>query len=159
MSGGGTDSLDGADRLAFIRSELRFELGLLHDRVNALVAAEAFLTIAYTAAMSNGSAWGPRFSAVVAPILAVLGLLLALLAWPGVATTVVIVLDWTAEQTELLQRDTALASGVSGPSRGRPGPGRGHRPQWRSMLFFRWVPGLFAVVWVALAAVAIVLTP
>ena len=160
MSGGDPSAgLDGADRLAFIRSELRFELGLLHDRVNALVAAEAFLTIAYTAAMSNGSAWGPRFSAVVAPILAVLGLLLALLAWPGVATTVGIVMDWTAGQTELLRRDPTLASGVSRPSSSRPGARRGNQAQWRSMLFFRWVPGLFAVVWVALAVVAVVLTP
>ena len=79
------------ERLTLIRAELRFELGLLHERVNALVAAEAFLTIAYTTAMSNGARWGAVFSTIVAPILAVLGLLLALLAWPGVATTVQLV--------------------------------------------------------------------
>ena len=37
-----------------MRVETRSELGLLHERVNALLAAEAFLTIAYTAAMSSG---------------------------------------------------------------------------------------------------------
>ena len=66
-------------QLAFIRDEIRFEIGLLHDRVNALLAAEAFLTIAYTAAMSDGTPWGPTFSRIVSPILALLGLSLALL--------------------------------------------------------------------------------
>jgi len=47
--------VDDAERLGFVRAELRFELTLLHDRVNALLTAEAFLTIAYTAAMSNGA--------------------------------------------------------------------------------------------------------
>lgn len=83
-------------QLAFIRDETRFEIGLLHERVNTLVAAEAFLTIAYTTAMGNTASWGVTFSAVVAPTLSVLGLLLALLAWPGIYATVRIVLTWTA---------------------------------------------------------------
>lgn len=62
-------SPDSRNQLAFIREETRFEIGLLHERVNALVGAEAFLTIAFTAAMSNGTAWGARFAAIVAPIL------------------------------------------------------------------------------------------
>ena len=45
-------SPDGGEQLAFIRQETRFEIGLLHERVNALVAAEAFLTIAFTAVSS-----------------------------------------------------------------------------------------------------------
>lgn len=66
-----------------MRQETRFEIGLLHDRVNALVTAEAFLTIAYTAAMSNGAPWGATFSMVASPVLSVLGLALALLACHG----------------------------------------------------------------------------
>lgn len=96
--------------MAFIRDETRFEIGLLHDRVNALIAAEAFLTIAFTAAMSTGAPWG----AVVSPILSVLGLLLALLAWPGIRATVEITLGWTARQIELLERNPALSSTVWG---------------------------------------------
>jgi hypothetical protein len=46
-------SPDSRNQLAFIREETRFEIGLLHERVNALVGAEAFLTIAFTAAMSE----------------------------------------------------------------------------------------------------------
>ena len=95
-------SPDSRNQLAFIREETRFEIGLLHERVNALVGAEAFLTIAFTAAMSNGTAWGARFAAIVAPIL-------------------------------------------SAPD------------QWRSMLFFRAAPGLFALVWTILTVVALVI--
>jgi hypothetical protein len=141
------------ERLAFVRAQLRFELGLLHERVNALVAAEAFLTIAYTTAMSNGARWGATFSAVVSPILSVLGLLLALLAWPGVATTVRLVRGWTASQSELLQDDAArLLAAMAGL------PGRDPvRDQRRSMLFFQAVPGLFVLVWAALTVVALAL--
>lgn len=67
--------------MAYIREETRFELGLLHDRVSVLLAAEAFLTIAFTAAMGTAARWGD----VVAPVLSVLGLVLAVLAWPGFA--------------------------------------------------------------------------
>lgn len=149
--------MNDADRLGTIRAELRFELGLLHDRVNALIAAEAFLTIAYTAAMSNAAPWGPSFSAVVAPILSALGLLLALSAWPGVTSTVRLVLAWTDDQAELLSRNAALMSGSGMPS-SRADVGRVRSTQRRSMLFFRVAPGLFAAVWAALTVVAVVLT-
>lgn len=150
--------MDDAERLASIRSELRFELGLLHDRVNAMLAAEAFLVIGFTAAMSNTAPWGATFSAVVAPILSVLGLLLALSAWPGVTGTVRLVLDWTADQAELLERGVGLPSGASGLPTTQAVIGQVRSTQWRSMLFFRVVPGLFAVVWAALTLVAVVLT-
>jgi hypothetical protein len=146
-----------AERLAVIRAELRFELSLLHERVNTLVTAQAFLTISYTAAMSNSASWGPVFSAVVSPILSVLGLLLALLAWPGVASTVRLVLDWTADQAELLEYDSVLSPGLSVlPSR-VVDRRRVTSGQWRSLLLFRAVPGLFVVVWTVLTIVALLL--
>lgn len=146
-----------AERLAFIRAETRFELGLLHERVSALVGAEAFLTISYTGAMSNSAPGGPTFSAVVAPILSGLGLLLALLAWPGVGASVRLVLDWTADEAALLEGDPALSSAVSGRARRGPGGRLAGSAQWRSMLFYRATPGLFAVVWTALTVIALVL--
>ncbi len=143
--------------LILIREETRFEIGLLHDRVNALVGAEAFLTIAYTAAMSNGTPWGQRFSFIVSPILAVLGLLLALLAWPGIEATVKIILVWTRRQIEVVERDPALQGTVWAQAvRGR-GDRRADPDQWRSMLFFRAVPGLFTVAWSVLTVIALVL--
>lgn len=145
----------GPEQLELVRDELRFELGLLHERVNALVAAEAFLTIAFTAAMSNGAPGGERFSAVVGPVLAVLGLLLALLAWPGIDATARLVLAWTARRSALLRADPALASTVWGIAAQGRGEGRAGPDQWRSMLFFRAAPALFAVVWAGLAVFAV----
>lgn len=142
-------------RLAVMRDETRFEIGLLHDRVNALLAAEAFLTIAYTAAMSNGTKWGPSFSLIVSPILSVLGLLLALLAWPGIDATVRIVLVWTARQRQLLNDHPSLSNTVHGLAATGRRQDRVHRDQQRSMLFFRTVPILFAAVWAALTAVTL----
>ena len=144
-------------QLAFIRDETRFEIGLLHQRVNALVGSEAFLTIAFTAAMSDSASWGSTFSAVASPILSVLGLLLALLAWPGVDATVKIILQWTTRRTELLECNPALSATMWGvPARG-PGDRRADLDQWRSMLFFRAVPGLFTLVWTALTVLALII--
>ena len=142
-----------AARLAAVRAETRSELGLLHERVNALLAAEAFLTIAYVAAMSNGASWGRPFAAVGAPTLAVLGLLLALLTLPGVATTTRIVLAQTALQDELFGRLRGTASDYHAGA-GRP---PALTDQRRGLLFFRAVPVLFAVVWVVLGVLAVVL--
>ena len=73
-------------RLTFIREETRFELGVMHDRINTLISAEAFLTIAFTMAMGNaGGHAGPVFK-MLAPLLSLIGLILAGLAWPGIDT-------------------------------------------------------------------------
>ena len=151
------EDVDDANDRSTVRAELRFEIGFLHDRVNALLTAEAFLTIAYTAAMSNGASWGPAFAAVVGPVLAVLGLVLALLAWPGVTATARLVLDLTKDQGALLTQQ------VDDPAATPPGSRRSafaavQANQRKSLLFFRAVPAIFAVVWIALALVAVYLT-
>lgn len=149
---------DPAAELRLVREETRFEISLLHDRVNALVTAEAFLTIAYTAAMSNAASWGPTFAAVAAPVLSVLGLLLAVLAWPSAAATAGNVATWTRRQAELLDAQPALGATVWGQAvrgRGRLSP---RADQARSLLFFRAVPGLFVLVWSVLTVLALVLT-
>lgn len=141
-------------RLVAVRDEIRFELGLLHDRANALLAAEAFLTIAYTAAMSNGTAWGRQFAAVAAPTLALLGLLLALLALPGVAATARIVLIQTALQEQLVEQ---LPGSALADFHGVADRRSAVEDQRRSLLFFRAVPLLFAVVWIVLTVLTGVL--
>jgi hypothetical protein len=148
-----TSDPEDAALLAAVRQETLAELGLLHARVNALLAAEAFLTIAYTAAMSDAAPWGRTFAAVAAPVLAVLGLLLAVLTLPAVATTTRIVLAQTALQDELFARLGATAAGYHGGA-GRP---RALADQRRGLLFFRAVPVLFAVVWVVLLVLALLL--
>lgn len=97
--------------------------------------------------MSNGAAWGRHFAAVAAPALALLGLLLALLALPGVATTARIVLVQTALQEQLIERLPGSAlTGFHGVADRRPAA----EDQRRSLLFFRAVPLLFAVVSIVL---------
>jgi hypothetical protein len=147
----------GADaaRLAAVRAETGTELGLLHDRVNALLGAEAFLTIAYTAAMSNGAPWGRPFASVAAPALAVLGLLLALLTLPAIRGAARILLALSAEQDALFGRLGGTAPGYHGGA-GRPSSLADQR---RALLFFRAVPVLFTVVWVVLGVLALVLVP
>lgn len=151
---GAPDPVADEARLAAVRDETRFELGLLHERVNALLAAEAFLTIAYTAAMSNGAAWGRQFAASAAPALAVLGLLLALLALPGVAATSRIVLTQTALQEKLVER---LPGSALGGYHSVTGRGSAVKDQRGSLLFFRTVPLLFALAWIVLLVVTSVL--
>jgi len=151
-------SKDDARRLAFIREETRFEIGLLHERVNALIGAEAFLTIAFTAAMGNGNArWGATFSAVVAPVLSILGLLLAVLAWPGVDASFRIILEWNARQMELMQDLPALTDEMWRPAVLGRDKRRADPDQRKSMIFARAVPAVFVLTWAILTVVAVVL--
>jgi hypothetical protein len=143
-------------RLELIRAETRAEIGLVHDRVNSLLSAEAFLTIAYAASMSNGTAWGKPFALVVAPVLAVLGLLLAVSAGIGIGATARIVLQWTLRQQQLLVEHPELVRTVVGWAAGGGSRGRPDDDQRRGLLFFRAVPVLFSAVWVILLVVALV---
>lgn len=153
MSAPVPDPAEDAARLAAVREETRSELGLLHDRVNALLAAEAFLTIAYTAAMSNGASWGRPFASVAAPVLALLGLLLAGLTLPAIRGAARILLALSAQQDELFGRLGGTAPGYHGGA-GRP---TAVADQRRALLFFRAVPVLFSAVWIVLGVLAVVL--
>ena len=144
-------------RLELVRAETRAEIGLLHDRVNALLTAESFLTVGYAVTMSNGTAWGKPFAVIVAPVLAVLGLLLAVFAGLGVAATARVVLEWTQRQGQLLNEHPELAESFLGWAAGGGDRQRADGDQRRSVLFFRAVPLLFAIVWTALALVALVI--
>lgn len=150
MTGDDESLLRTSERLAFVRDELRFELGLLHGRVGALIGAETFLTIAFTAAMSTGASWGD----LVSPILAALGLALALLAWPGIHATVTIIMAWTARYVDLLS-SPSLSSTPWGLRSDHVH--RAATNQARSMLFFRAVPALLTVAWTAFLIISIVL--
>jgi hypothetical protein len=149
---------DYARRLAFIREETRFEVGLLHDRINALISAEAFLTIAFTMAMSNTNArWGITFSVLVAPLLSLLGLILAVLAWPGVDASFKIIVEWSARQIAVMQENPEMTAlwwrlPVMGKDNRRADPDLRN-----SMRFARTVPIVFGIAWAVLTAIALVL--
>ncbi len=145
-------------RLAFIREETRFEIGLLHDRINALISAEAFLTIAFTMAMSNTNThWGTLFSTLVAPILSLLGLILAALAWPGVDASFKIIYEWSSRQRQFMDENPLVTDlmwrlDVLGKGNRRADPDTRN-----TMLFARAVPAVFGVSWAILTVIALVL--
>lgn len=143
-------------QLEVVRSETRAEIGLLHDRVNALVASEAFLTVGYAVTMSNGAAWGRSFALIVAPVLAVLGLLLALFAELGVAASARLVLEWTQRQGQMLDAHPELSDTFIGWAAGGGSRHSAYADQRRSLLFFRAVPLLFTAAWTVLTVVALV---
>lgn len=141
--------IDPAAVLNNIREETRFELQLLHERVNTLLAAEAFLTIAYTATMNSKGTW----AAIVAPVLAGLGLLLAALAWPGVSITAHLVMQWTYQVGDLIERHPEAQTPWSTGQQDRRTREAGQR---RSLLLFRFAPPTFLGVWVILLICSLV---
>ena len=149
---------DDIRRFVFIREETRFEIGLLHARINALISAEAFLTIAFTMAISTSNArWGATLSTVVPPVLSLVGLVLAVLAWPGVDASFRIVNEWTAHQRQFMQENPAITAAMwRGQVLGK-GDLRADPDTHRTMFFARAVPAVFGSVWAILTIIAVVL--
>ena len=149
------DSFDEKTRLiAFIREEMRFELDELHSRINALINAEAFLTIAFTMALGSADARWNAGLRLVAPMLCLVGLLLAALCWPGVSTGVRIINEWNSLLIAALQEAPEATRGMwrrSFLDGGKRGSDATHR---RSMVFAQAVPVVFAVAWTVFAAIA-----
>lgn len=72
------------ERLDFYRREIHYETTNLSNRTNAYLSAQSFLVIAYASSMANmNTEWGAMFTLVVPPMLALLGLLSTLFAWPA----------------------------------------------------------------------------
>lgn len=144
-----------ARQVQAIREEMRFEVGILHDRINALVSAEAFLTIAFTMSLAYaGDGPSGRFFPV-APLLAAIGFLLALLAWPGVNRGVAIIVEWNILLLAALRGARADPGFVWRPSVDRAGDARTQARHRNSLLFARFVPPIFALAWVLLAGVVL----
>ena len=121
-----------------VREEMKFEIGILHDRINALVSAEAFLIISFTMSLtySNDHRSGRLFW--VAPLLASVGLLLALLAWPGVNRSFEIIAEWNLMLAEALEAARTDPSFVWRPSLGNISDAREQTGHRRAMLFSRF---------------------
>ena len=142
----------------FMREETRFEIGLLHERINALISAEAFLTIAFTMSLTNSNArFGPALSLLVPPILSLVGLILAVLAWPGVDASFKIIVEWNVRQQQVMNEKPALTDAMWRMDvLGRRNPSA--LPEsGLSLVFARAVPAVFTVAWALLTVVALVL--
>ena len=144
-----------ARQVQAIRDEMKFEIGILHDRINALVSAEAFLIISFTMSLAySGEGPAGRFFPV-APLLAAIGFLLAVLAWPGVSRGVAIVVEWNLLLIEALKAARADPGFVWRPSIDVAGDARTQAHHRGGMLFARFVPAVFALAWIALAAIVL----
>ena len=142
-------------RLATIRDEMRLEIGVFHDRINALISAEAFLLISFTMALTySNSGWGGKLF-WISPILSVVGFVLAILAWPGVSTSFKIIVEWNQLFVDALNEAHASSTLVWRPSLFADGDRRTHADHRRSMLFARYVPATFVVAWAILAGVVL----
>lgn len=136
---------------------MRFEVGVLHDRVNALIGAEAFLTISFTMALVNSDAHpGARFFDVIAPVLSSTGLILAVLAWPGVNTGFKILVEWNSLLLQALHEAPTASRSMWRPSLLTDGDRRTSVDHRGSMLFARAVPVVFAVAWAVLTVIALI---
>lgn len=135
------------DRLDFYRNEIHNEAGNLSARTNSYLSAQSFLVIAYGSCMANMNPdWGPIFTLVVPPTLALLGLLSSLNAWPGIKAACDIIDHWYVKQNSLLNSEpmigqvydeTPLFSDWESDFKG----------QRKSLLFSMRSPWLFAAFW------------
>ena len=141
-------------RISFIREEMRFQISVLHDRINALISAEAFLLISFT--MSLQYVHSDRHLSLISPVLALIGFMLAVLAWPGVQSSFKIIVEWNLLLIEVLNEAKADSNILWRPSVFVTGDLRTQAEHRNGLLFARLAPVVFCVAWAILAAVVLV---
>ena len=136
------------ERLDFYRREIQYETTNLSNRTNAYLTAQSFLVIAYASSMANTNPdWGMIFTVVIPPMLALLGLLNTVSAWPGIRAACEIIEHWHHKQGQLLSSEPVIGltyddsplfsdweSSETGPK--------------KSLLFSKRAPWLFSIFWV-----------
>ena len=146
---------DGADLLARYRSEIRFESELLSNRLDSFMSSQSFLLIAYASALGAAHGeWRHPFTLVLPPALAVLGLVLALYARPGIRAAYAEIRLWQEQERELLGRDPHLSRflGPSVPEGAPTATGAEAGPEMdvrfrQGSLFALRAPAIFVVAW------------
>lgn len=140
------------ERLDFYRKEIQYETAILSNRTNAYLSAQSFLMIAYASSMANlNPDWGKMFTLVVPPLLALLGLLNSLHAWPGIRAAYEIIDHWHFKQSQLLRSEPAmgLAYDEFPLFSEHESSEKGYR---KGLLFSMRTPWLFSVFWLMLGA-------
>lgn len=144
-----------AKRVLDIREEMKFEVGILHERINSLVSAEAFLIISFTMSLAySNEGWLGRFF-LITPLLASIGFLLAVLAWPGVRRGVEIVAEWNVLLIQAVTEARKDPHFVWRPSVDIASDAATQDHHRKGMLFTRFVPAVFAVGWLLLATIVL----
>lgn len=138
------------ERLDFYRREIHYEMGMLSSRANAYLTAQSFLVIAFASSMANlNPAWGEVFTLVIPALLALLGLVNSLHAWPGIQASSEIIRHWHFKQTQLLRSDPQMGHAYDeSPLFSEHESDRASFD--KSLMFFRRTPFLFAVFWAVL---------
>ena len=89
--------------LDHIRGEIRAEISLLNNRLNALISSQSFLVIAYGTSLSAGyDNWNGLFTITLPPLFAVLGLVLVLEARPGIEAAQEAIGHWRRRENHLI---------------------------------------------------------
>ncbi len=146
---------DHLKRLSTIREEMRFEIGVFHDRVNALISAEAFLLISFTMSLAYAGASPMAKFYWITPALSVIGFTLAVLAWPGLNTGYRIIVEWNILFMDALNEAHASSTLKWRPSVFVDGDRRIHAAHRRGMLFSRYMPVVFMIAWIILAGIVL----
>lgn len=143
------------DRLDFYRKEIHYETSLLSNRTNAYLSAQSFLVIAFASSMGNlNPEWGKLFTLFVPPVLALLGIVSSLHAWPGIRAAYDIIDHWHFKQSQLLRSEPVIgrAYDESPLFSSHESTEKGYA---KSLLFSLRTPWLFAIVWSVLGVFAL----
>ncbi|WP_312290170.1 hypothetical protein [Stutzerimonas nitrititolerans] len=148
------------ERLAFYRSEIHFEAGLLAERTTSYLTSQSFLMIAFASSMANDNPdWGELFRLVVPSVLALLGLITSLHAMPGIKANFDVIERWHQKQSELLQvegRVGLLPNQESALFGEGNSPVGGHRYK-KSLMFSLRTPMIFSLVWAIFGVMCLIL--
>lgn len=140
-----------SDLLKFYRSEIKFQNDLLSSRLNSLLTSQSFLLIAYATAMSGlvGS-WQEPFTLLFPPVLAAIGLVLSLQAWPGIRAGYAVIAMWHQKERELLTRaaDLEALDYLPAPRETADEPDRWiNERSEEGALFTKQAPLVFIIAW------------
>lgn len=149
------------EMLSFCRSEIRYQSDLLSSRLSSLLTSQSFLLIAYASAMSGLiGQWQDPFTLVFPPVLAVLGLVLSLQAWPGIRAGYAVIGLWQQKERHLLAGNSDLNELDYFPS---PHGNERKPDEWlnkrskEGALFTRQAPLVFTIAWCYFVALPFVM--
>ena len=143
------------ERLDFYRREIHYETTNLSNRTNAYLSAQSFLVIAYASSMANvNPGWAVYFTMVVPPVLALLGLLCTLSAWPGIRAACDIIEHWHHKQSQLLRAEPVIGLAYDDSPLFSDWENSEKGPK-KSLSFSLRTPWVFSILWVFLGVFAV----
>ena len=140
-------------RISFVRDEMRFQIGILHDRINSLISFEAFLSISFTMSLAYVHANDKTY--LISFVLASLGFILAVVAWPGIKSSYDIIVEWNLLLISILNEARTSSNLLWRPSVFVHGDLRTQADHRKGLLFALLVPIVFCVAWSVLAGVVV----